>query len=357
MAVSRASDFLIYWQAGRDLVAGGWAAVYDVKSLTPFKYHPFFALFFAPWGFLPAALAKSLWAILNGLAVLDTARRWRRCWGIDAAAIGIGFVGVVHALTWQLKFANVTFFMLWLWTVALTSPSLTRQAVGYGLLIALKPFWLALLLPWVLARRVRLVEGVAVVLVGISLVPALLGIDALQSAYDGWLGTFADPLHEHNYPKTDNQGWYGLLFRHADALGGAVPLLWLGGALVVAGLWLWAWRRFWWRPTNARIHSAMELSIVPFILWTAPLSWIHHQILLWPLLAWLGQFARRHRPSRWIWGSAWALLNGTGGLLLGAAASRTVHRWGVPILAFPLLTWWCAQHLASTLSQPDDVQA
>lgn len=338
---------MVYWQAGRDLLHHGWTAVYDVETLTPFKYHPAFALFFAPWAVMPSTAARLAWAALNGLALLDMQHRWQARWNIDAAAIGIGFLGVAYALTWQFKFANVTFLMLWLWTVALTSPGPWRAALCYAVLIALKPFWLALLMPWALARRLRLTGMVTLLLAALSLLPIVFGIEALQLAYERWIATFADPLHAHNFPKRDNQGWYGLLYRHHGTLGGILALVWLAGSAAVGALWLWPWRRAVRHGTAPQANAALELSLIPFILWTAPLSWVHHQILLWPLLAWLWQSSRGDRATRVVWGGSWALLNGTGRLLLGRSLSRAAYQWGVPILAFPLLAFWSSKRLAA----------
>ena len=155
--------------------------------------------------------------------------------------------------------------------------------------------------------------------------------------YQRWVATFADPQHAHNFPKTDNQSWYGLLYRHLDALDGKLLLLWFAGSLAVGVLWLWYWRRTvreapsreqWWR---------MELSLMPFILWTAPLSWIHHQILLWPLLALAWQMGRHDRASRVVFVISLILLTVLSQSIIGRAATLEVLRLGLPLVAFVLL--------------------
>lgn len=340
LALGRANDFLVYWTAGRDLRLAGWDTVYQISTLTPFKYHPVFAVLLTPSGLLPFAAAKAVWAVANGLAIYDLQRRWRQYWQIDATAIGIGFLGVVHALSWEVKFANVTFLMLWLWSVAATTPRPWRQALWYALLIALKPFWLILVIPWLLTRRWSMFGRVTALLVALSLVPVLLGIDSLMTAYDRWFATFADPLHDHNYPKNDNQSWYALLFRHREALGGNLLLLWAAGSAVVGALWLWGWRHLGRDPGSPSAAWRLELTLFPVMLWAAPLSWIHHQILLWPLLAFGWQRAREDVPARFVWAATWVLLNGTGQFLLGRSGFTAAYQWGVPIAAFGLLAWW-----------------
>jgi hypothetical protein len=311
--------------------------------LTPFKYHPVFALLMVPWGLLPFLVAKLLWAAVNGLAILDLQQRWRRYWGLDAAAIGIGFLGVAHALTWEFLFANVTFLMLWLWTVAATSERRWGRSLCYAVLIALKPFWLILAGPWLLARRWKTFARVAVLLAALSLLPGLLGADSLVAGYTHWFATFADPLHVHNFPKNDNQTWYAVLFRHRAALGAGVLPLWAAGSAAAGLLWLWSWRDAVRKRVSGWRTWQLELTVLPVMLWAAPLSWIHHQILLWPLLALGWRRARETVSARTVWVASWLLLNGTTQFFLGRPRFATVSQWGLPILAFPLLAWWGAR--------------
>jgi alpha-1,2-mannosyltransferase len=340
LSAGHANDFMVYRAAGRALLDGGWSAVYEIGSLTPFKYHPVFAIAFVPFALLPAAAAKIAWAALNAATIYDAARRWQRHWGLDAAAIGLGFVAVAYALTWQFKFANVTFVMLWLWTCALTCTRAWVAALACAVLVALKPFWAALLVPWLLSRRFALTARVLGTLLALSLVPAVLGPRALESAYGRWFATFADPLHAHNYPKADNQSWFGLLYRHLDALPLPLPALWLAGCSVLGLFWLWNWRGALTRGLDTVPAWQVETSFLPVILFAAPLSWIHHQVLLWPLLALVWQAGRSDRVSRGVYGGAFGLLTLTGQGLMARQAMRAVLRAGTPLLAMPLLVWW-----------------
>lgn len=340
LVASRASDFQIYYGAGRALIDGGWGAVYQVGGYTPFKYHPAFAIAFAPFALLPFPLAKLLWALLNTAALYDALRRWLRSWHLDSAAIAFGFLAIAYALTWQYKFANVTFIMLWLWTLALTTISEWPSALAYALLIALKPFWAALFAPWIFRRRFSLIGRVIAMLAGISLFPLLLGPSALSLSYQRWYATFLDPLHPHNYPKADNQSWFGLLYRHVDTLPASIAVLWLVGSAMLGLLWLWSWRRALPRGRAAPPEWQVELSFMPVILFAAPLSWIHHQILLWPLLAAMWQAGRTDRVSRWVYVVAFLLLTAVGQGLVARPQMAAALRWGAPLLAMPLLVWW-----------------
>ena len=350
LSVSHANDFHVYWQAGRALRLGGWTAVYQISTLTPFKYHPAFAMAFWPFGLAPESVARVAWALVNAAWVLDVQRRWIRHWGIGPMAIGLGFVCVGHALFWQYMFGNVTFAMLWLWTVALTSPRAWVSSACYATLIALKPFWLALVAPWVLTRRWRLMTRVTLMLALLSAAPLLLGPGSFLTGYQRWMATFADPQHAHNFPKTDNQSWYGLLYRHIDVLDGRLLICWLAGCAAVGLLWFW-----YWRPSGrsgAAPESAwkIELGLMPFILWTSPLSWIHHQILLWPLLALAWQLGRRDPGSRLTFVASLILLTVLSESIIGRPATLAVLRIGIPLVAFPLLTWWAGSRLSGNLA-------
>jgi len=342
LAASKTPDFHVYWRAGAALRTDGWTAVYQISQLASFKYHPFFALILTPIGLLSEPAARVVWALLNALLVFDLMRRWQRHWRLDAAAIALGFLCVGHALFWQYAYGNVAFVMLWLWTVALTTPSQWRSALCYAVLIALKPFWLALLVPWLLCRRFDLMVRVTVAISALSVVPIVLGINGMVTAYQRWFATFADPAQGLNYQAHENQSWYGLLFRHRDVIGTHVSTFWLAGAAVVGIAWLWQWRSAIWTTIPDRSRWTMELSLAPFILWTAPLSWIHHQILLWPLLAVAWQLGRTSALARVTWIASFVLLTGLSESIIGRQATLLVLEWGVALLALLLLNWWAS---------------
>ena len=340
LSLGLARDFHVYWHAGAALRTGGWSAVYQISELNAFKYHPIFAFFFAPFGLLPEHAAKIVWAILNAAMLFDVQRRWRRHWHLEPVAIGMGYLCVGHALFWQYDLANVTFAMLWLWTVALTSPSRWRQALCYAVLIALKPFWLALVVPWILCRRFSLIGRVTAMLAALSLAPLAIGVSGFVTAYTRWFATFADPWQFRTYASHPNQSWYGLLYRNLDRLDGHLTVLWLAGSAAVGLVWLWQWREALRRPPSEDSWWMMEISLAPFILWTAPLTWVHHQVLLWPLLAIAWQHGRTSVLARVVWGACALLLTLLSESIIGRPATLHILTWGVPLLAYLLLNWW-----------------
>jgi hypothetical protein len=111
---------------------------------------------------------------------------------------------------------------------------------------------------------------------------------------------------------------------------------------VVGVAWLWHWRDAITNPPSDGARWTMELSLAPFILWTAPLSWIHHQILLWPLLALAWQLGRTATLARVTWFASLVLLTGLSESIVGRRATLVVLEWGVALLAFLLLNWWAS---------------
>jgi len=342
LSLGMARDFHVYWLAGVRLRTGGWTAAYQITEANPFKYHPVFAFLCAPFGLLSESAAKIVWAVINAAMVWDLLRRWRSAWGLTPAAIGLSYLCIGHALFWQYDLANVTFAMLWLWTVALTTTGPWRAAFCYAVLIALKPFWLALIVPWILCRRFALLGKVGVMLGALSAAPIVLGVHGFMTAYQRWIETFADPLHARNYPSHANQSWYVLLYRHLDVLDGRLNLFWFAGSALVGLWWLWQWRDTLRKPLDRAQWWTMELSLAPLILWTAPLSWIHHQILLWPLLAAAWQLGRQSALARVAWGASFVLLTLLSESIIGRATTLQVLSLGVPLVAFLLLNWWAS---------------
>ena len=322
LAAGDAEDFLVYYEAGARFLSGGWADVYEDRALTPFKYHPIFLLLSLPLSVLPWVLAKFLWAGLNGFWVWDSARRFEQAFDLTQKQLLIAFVFVIHALSWQFKFANVTFLILWLMAMALSH----RPVISGGssaVMILLKPFWSPILLLAVLARRNRTLVAMLGVMIGLSLLAFLLGG---TSVYSGWFETLADPTHGHNYPKNDNQGLFAIAYRNRAALGSLTGWIWFVGSCL-SGI---AWVVTVLTIKRDRFELGL-LAMVPFILWAAPLSWIHHQIWLWPVLA-----VCLKRPNWVLLVLIWLLLNGTGDLFWSREWFSKIYQWGLPALAFPL---------------------
>ena len=242
--------------------------------------------------------------------------------GLTQRHLLIGFVFVIHALSWQFKFANVTFLILWLLALAVSRrPGLAGGASGLAML--LKPFWAPFLLLAVLAGRKRTLLAMLGVVAGLSLLPLLFGG---VSVYAEWFGTLTDATHAHNYPKNDNQGLFAIAFRNRAPLGDLTNWVWFIGSCMSGIAWV-----FTVLSIREDRFELGVLAMVPFVLWAAPLSWIHHQIWLWPVLA-----VCLKKPNWFLLAVIWLLLNGTGDLFWSREWFSRLHQWGLPVLAFPL---------------------
>jgi hypothetical protein len=323
LAVVYVDDFRVYYQAGQRFLEGGWAEVYKPRHLTPFKYHPAFSLLFLPLAVLPWPLAKLLWATLNAFWIWDAGRRFRRSLRIADWQLFVALLFVLPALAWQLKLGNVTFLLLWLMALVVSGGPIQAGGAS-GLMILLKPFWLPLTLLALLSRRWSTLLAMGATIALLSLLPYLVGGGP---TYGDWWVTLTDPTHAHNLPKGDNQTLYGIAYRNREALGALTGWIWFVGSSLSGLLWIGTVLLL----ERERFELGL-LAMVPFILWAAPLSWIHHQIWLWPVLALL-----LPGSSRIVLLVIWMLLTGTGDVFLSQELARSLHLWGLPTLAYPLI--------------------
>ncbi len=349
MLIAKSNDFLVYHQAVRALFTSGWDGVYRTDWITPFKYQPPTLFLFLPFALLPWLPAKILWAVGNGLAMWDLQRRLAR-FGIPAPAIIAGFLLVIHAMTWHVKLANVTLVMVWLLVVLATTRHDWTRVGAAAVLILLKPFWLALLPVFVLARDGKAFSRIVALLAVVSLLPFLGGLEWGAHAYQAWIPTLTGEAQAHNYPKNDNQSVFALLYSQGTTLGPWLIPLWV--VLAAVALAVWATGVRW--ITSRTAFALGAASVVVVILWTGPLSWIHHQLLLWPLFAWLWM-VRRERGMTAVLVVCWLLLNGTGELFLGRGGFAWVAQARIPLLALPLLlgavAWYRTALIAAIDSQ------
>ncbi len=325
------TDFMVYHQAARSFLNSGWSAGYGQGGLTPFKYSPPALLAMAPLGLVPVIWAKFAWAVINGLAVWDLQRRLL-VRGIGAGSLALALVILVHGLSWQALLANVTFLMVWGLVAIATTESARVRGIGTAVLIAVKPFWLAIVPVLLVGRQWRTLAVALVTLIVLAALPFVTGLNAGVEAYQAWLPTLTDPLHAHNFPKHDNQSWWGLLYRHRELLDWWLTPLWLIGSGAMMLTWLIA---LWRAGARASRSTLAILGVAPVVLWAGPLSWLHHQLFLWPLLAAMWQERSRREIMIPLAGAAAVLLLITP-MVLGRELTITLELAGLPLLAFPL---------------------
>lgn len=327
MGLSPLADFGVFYKTALALRTSGWGAVYDVHGITPYHYHPFTTLLFLPFTHLPFAAAKWAWALLNGWWLWDTHRLIKAYFSASAGQVLIALGFCLYPLTWQMKFGNTSVLLVWGLMVALTTRRLWLSDALLAILVLIKLTlvgWLPLLF---LTGSFRRGTRIAAWLLGFSFVAWVLGG---TTTYESWWLTLHDPITAHNYSKNDNQCWYALTYRLKDVWHANLAFV-LGGAFFGLAFLKQIW------PDRRNEKAMLVAAILPW-LWCGPLSWIHHQILLWPLFV----SVLPSRPKPWTSRhttlvAIWLFINAPTSLFLGGPLSYAAHRWGVPLLGFLLL--------------------
>ncbi len=318
------SDFAVYYKAVRDLFDFGWGKVYDPSGLTPFKYHPFSLFLFMPFSFFGFMTGKILWGLFNGLLVFHVLWLLYRNYKTKVSTIVITLLVLAHPLTWQLKFANITFVMMWLLTVLVFNKNIFIKSVCLALLIVIKPFWALIPALYFLSKEYRLVIYSMLFVLVLSLVPLLFN----SFIYDQWFLTLSHPMHAHNYSKTDNQCIYALFYRYIGVLEPYINYLWVLASGMFFAVWYYLRFGFSMPFIRKNLDHIDIFSSVLVILWVGPLSWFHNYLLLLPLIAVLLERTQKHKVL--LWGSLWVLMTGIS--LLPTDFKKELYLLGFPLL-------------------------
>jgi hypothetical protein len=313
---SNGFDFLSYWNAGHDLLAGHSPYRADVlgplvsaKGAGPFRYPPPFALIGVPFALLEQAIGTKLglaisvmlWQILS-LGAWGLACRWIWRRSVGGLPIGAPALTLLIFGPWDgLLEGNVSWLLAAL-VVGLLAALESRRtfwagtAVALGALIKLEPALFGVLLAgrrqWRTLAWALMVGGliclVTFVVPGVragwaDYPQVLSGLLAMDTNYAGNLAPINQLLR--------------LGFVPANL---EIPLerLLLGIVLIVAYL---AGRRW-----NLRAGWALTSLLMLF---GAAVVWPHYPaVLLGPALLFLGR-QRPRRARRWLWAWAWATLS------------------------------------------------
>lgn len=264
----RSVDFLAFWAAGRMVLEGAGAAIYDVEAhraverlavaevrLMPFPYPPPFALIVAPFGALSYGAAFAAWVGVTAALYLCAARAWMpRLLALAQPSVLInGFIG-------QAAFLTSALFMAGTYLVR------TRPWLGGVLLGALviKP-QLGILLPLALiaGRQWKAISGavLSAIFLLLSAVP-ILGFDG-YSAFLSLASTFAGYVAAGRWPWQELVSVFAMLsyFAVPRALAIAIHLLVAVGA---ASLVWRAWSQD--RPGKVATLAAATLLAPPYLL-------------------------------------------------------------------------------------------
>ncbi len=316
------SDFDIYYEAAKNFIlSGSWTNVYEINSLTPFKYHPSLVFFFLPFSFLPLKVSTFLWALINTILLYFSLVKLKELFSLSDGKVSWLIFLIIHPLSWQVKFRNIPILLLFFLILSQNSKNFIKE-FWLSLIIIFKPNFSLILIPFFIKRKWRSLLMISVCGIIISLFPFFFGLDFGYESYEMWFKTLLSPIHSHNYSKTDNQTIFGLLTRIFDSQSLIFLLAYFGATLFVLFLWL----RFYLIHTHD--FNVLVYSMVPVILWIGPLCWIHNQILLLPILA----FAIKEPANKKILFISWVLLDGIP--FLGEEMNRLIHKLGIPMIGY-----------------------
>lgn len=294
---SHSVDFVSFWAAGRMLLEGAGAAIYDIEAhraversaagamgLMPFPYPPPFALIVIPLGGLPYGMAFTAWVAVTLALYLLASRAWMP-WLLALAQPSVlinGFVG-------QAAFLTSALFMAGIRLVA------TRPLLGGALLgmLVIKP-QLGLLFPLALAagRHWRAFAAAALTATMLAIAPLpLVGLDG-YAAFVALASTFAGYVGAGRWPWQELASVYAFLsyFAVPRAIAIAAHLAVAAGAAAL--VWR-AWRDD--RPGKVATLAAATVLIPPYLL-------TYDGLILALPVAYLLVDARRAQWAIAVWG-------------------------------------------------------
>lgn len=274
-------DFLSFWAAGRMIVTGHSAGIYDIaahraveQSVTPvgtlpFAYPPPFALIFAPFALVRFGIAFTAWLLVTGALYAAAAREWMRTrFAFAQPAVLInGIVGQGAFLTSALLLGGLKLLR-------------AKPLVGGAILGALviKP-QLGLMLPvaMIAGREWRAIGGATVSAMLLLLCGWLIVGSSGYAAFLGMLSTMSTFLAAGRWPWHELASVYGFLRFFGVPATAALAVH--GGVAICAALIVWrAWREA--REGKEALLAAATLLGPPYlfsydgVLLALPVAWL-----------------------------------------------------------------------------------
>ena len=291
-------DFLSFWAAGRMIVDGAGAQIYDIEAhraveqtvaavgILPFPYPPAFALLLAPFGALPFGFGFTAWVALTGLFYAIAARAWMpdRLALAQPSVLVNGFIGQNAFLTSGLFLAGLHLLK--------TRPLAAGAVLG---LLVVKP-QLAIMLPVAMfaGRHWHAIAGGALSASAMLLIGLMaLGVES-YAAFFQILGTYT------GFVSTSRWNWHEIasvyaLFRYAGLASGIALSIHIAVAAIAAVMvWQW-WRQD--RPGKEAVLAAATLLAPPYLL-------TYDGVLLGLPVAWLLLQGERPRIALLAWALA-----------------------------------------------------
>ena len=291
-------DFGVYRAGGLALARGADVYAIHVGALRlPFTYPPAAAVLFAPLAAFDMRQAQAVWAVGSIIALWYVVRLSLRRYATSAVggsllATAAVFVVVAHSNPvrvgmWQGQI-NVFLLLLILADFCGCFRSLPRGSlIGLAAALKLTPAFLIVYL--LVVRRFRAAAVAAATFLSVALAAVAAGP---STSWRYWFhGYFANAPRAGDLQYISNQSLHGLLVRLTGDPDRA-RLLWLSAAVLTAIAVLWAARR-----AHAERPWLAEALAMAGIVLISPLSWVHHWILVLPLLIASSRYAAE-APAR-----------------------------------------------------------
>lgn len=352
------TDFTVYHEAGRAVVAG--ANIYEVKNPRGwvYQYLPVFAVVMVPLALLNVFWASLAWYILSVAMFVHTlwlsvrlARKYYPNHRVPDFWVGaLAAILILWPTMSGLARGQASLLLMWLvtWSVWLHTQGRPWRA---GLVLAgaiiLKIFPALLLVYWAAKRQwIAATATVVWLLVLIWVVPsAAYGVRGNYALLRQWVTTVAMPANQPDQ-SVDNVRYSQMINPYLDRNQSvqAVTIRWIaggdhsrealarrvamGGNVAMLALSVWACRRM--RPRRELLEMCVVLQLMLFF---APVSWSHnYTLLVLPLVVALAVgWGEETRPLRW------ALVCFTVAEVL-ALAVKPCHTFGA-LLCGTLVLW------------------
>ncbi|MBS1958474.1 MAG: DUF2029 domain-containing protein [Bdellovibrionales bacterium] len=290
--LGQATDFEVFWRVGQAL--RDHAPLYDVtrEGGMVFKYPPWIATLFLPFGWIDFVTSKGLWALIELLSLLSVIWSLRRDFGVSELSLVVLFplywgIWVIHFLDGQVMLPVLAMFLFFV-----SKPRLAEAMRGFiPILMSIKVFTLfPLLAMWERFKGRRAIYAFAMFGLGLTGATAYLSfqsdVPAMMHAWSDAAASGARYLDPGKTRGSKNQSLvsYACRLTNVPADDSRTEVI-LSALLFVAAFAFLRWRRT--DRAQARFGDITTIDyIFMFLALTPPfhpLPWHHLYVWTFPL--------------------------------------------------------------------------
>ncbi|NTV29335.1 MAG: DUF2029 domain-containing protein, partial [Candidatus Omnitrophica bacterium] len=318
-------DFRVYHHAAQDILAGKDIYFRETEDITPFKYSPFFAFIFVPFGILPIKGAAALFFTLNVILTvvlfrlaLEVTGAEKRLSAVAGYAGGRGrwwlyglsgiFLARFVILVWDSGQVNIVMCALVLAGLFMLE---RKQAMPAGAFLAaaiLIKYTPAIFLPYLLVRREfrACAWTVAFLAVWLALPALAVGIGKEWAYLSSWIPSIVETSLDHmSYIDSKNQSLISMVIRFLSDTGYNINIAHLtfrqgqlAGYAAAAGLYALALLPPFGRKRDQSVDYALLFCFLPLF---NPNSWMINFIALAvPCMLLIGRLLESRGKNGWL---------------------------------------------------------